>query len=88
MSNLDVIRAWKDEDYRLSLSDEQLSLLPDNPAGLMELSDADLASIVGGSGNSHDSNNDSKDDTHHDGDTGTGLGICACSVNVGIVGGC
>ncbi|WP_459195199.1 mersacidin/lichenicidin family type 2 lantibiotic [Nostoc sp. FACHB-892] len=37
MSSLDIIRAWKDEDYRLSLSDSQRALLPDSPVGLVEL---------------------------------------------------
>ena len=37
MSNLDVIRAWKDEEYRGSLNDDQLAMLPHNPAGLVEL---------------------------------------------------
>ena len=50
---MNIIRAWKDEEYRMSLSDEERSLLPDNPAGPMELSDADLESIVGGDGKSH-----------------------------------
>jgi mersacidin/lichenicidin family type 2 lantibiotic len=49
-----IIRAWKDEEYRMSLSDEELSLLPDNPAGPMELSDGQLESIVGGSGKKDD----------------------------------
>jgi mersacidin/lichenicidin family type 2 lantibiotic len=44
---MNIIRAWKDEEYRMSLSDEERSLLPDNPAGPMELSDADLDSVVG-----------------------------------------
>ncbi len=48
MSNVDVIRAWKDEEYRNSLSDEQRALLPDNPAGLVELDDSELAGIEGG----------------------------------------
>jgi len=48
MSHLDIIRAWKDEDYRASLSAEQLSLLPENPAGLIELSDEDMSSLSGG----------------------------------------
>ena len=47
---MNIIRAWKDEEYRMSLSDEERSLLPDNPAGPMELSDAELDSIVGGGG--------------------------------------
>jgi mersacidin/lichenicidin family type 2 lantibiotic len=44
---MDIIRAWKDEEYRLSLTEEQRALLPDNPAG-MELSDADLEGVAGG----------------------------------------
>jgi mersacidin/lichenicidin family type 2 lantibiotic len=49
---MDIIRAWKDEEYRLSLTEEQCAQLPDNPAGLagMELSDDDLENIVGGGG--------------------------------------
>ena len=42
MSHIDIIRAWKDEEYRLSLSDAERATLPDHPAGLIELSDADL----------------------------------------------
>jgi mersacidin/lichenicidin family type 2 lantibiotic len=38
----EIIRAWTDEEYRLSLSEEERALLPDNPAGLPELSDPDL----------------------------------------------
>jgi len=45
---MDIIRAWKDEEYRLSLSEEEQALLPANPAGLTELSDDELDSIVGG----------------------------------------
>ncbi|MBE9166110.1 mersacidin/lichenicidin family type 2 lantibiotic [Pleurocapsales cyanobacterium LEGE 06147] len=48
MSNEDIIRAWKDEEYRNSLSEEQLKLLPDNPAGIAELSDEVLQTVVGG----------------------------------------
>jgi len=43
-----VIRAWKDEEYRLSLSDAERSGLPENPAGTTELTDADLAGATGG----------------------------------------
>ena len=49
MSNIDIIRAWKDEDYCNSLSEEQRSQLPENPAGMIELSDADMESVAGGS---------------------------------------
>lgn len=47
MSNLDVVRAWKDEEYRSSLSPTELALLPQNPAGLVELTDADLTGVDG-----------------------------------------
>ena len=42
--NIDVIRAWKDEEYRLGLSEVEL---PENPAGLVELADADLEEVAG-----------------------------------------
>ncbi len=46
---IDVLRAWKDEEYYLGLSSEQRSALPANPAELVRLSDDDLRSISGGS---------------------------------------
>lgn len=46
--SVDIIRAWKDEEYRQSLSTEQLQQLPENPAGLIELSDEDMSSVAGG----------------------------------------
>ena len=45
MSTSDVIRAWKDEAYRLSLSEEERALLPENPAGEMELTDEALDNL-------------------------------------------
>ncbi len=48
MSEQDIIRAWKDRNYRESLSEEQRSGVPDNPAGISELSDADMEVITGG----------------------------------------
>ena len=48
MSNLDIIRAWKNEDYLESLNDEQRSSLPENPAGMIEMSDEDMAVVAGG----------------------------------------
>lgn len=49
MSSYDIIRAWKDEDYLESLSEEQRSQLPENPAGIVEMSDEDMESVGGGS---------------------------------------
>ncbi|MBI5928042.1 MAG: mersacidin/lichenicidin family type 2 lantibiotic [Chloroflexi bacterium] len=48
MSNVDVVRAWKDAEYRNSLTAEQRASLPENPAGLVELDDAMLDASVGG----------------------------------------
>ena len=45
---IDVIRAWKDEAYRLSLSEAESAALPANPAGIVELNDAALEGIAGG----------------------------------------
>jgi mersacidin/lichenicidin family type 2 lantibiotic len=47
MSQLEMIRAWKDEEFRSSLSAEQQALLPENPAGQIELSDDELELIEG-----------------------------------------
>jgi mersacidin/lichenicidin family type 2 lantibiotic len=45
---LDIVRAWKDEAYRQSLSEDMLDELPTNPAGELELTDACLDAIYGG----------------------------------------
>lgn len=46
--SFDIIRAWKDDEYRLSLSDEERRNLPANPVGEIELTDADLELVYGG----------------------------------------
>lgn len=43
-----IIRAWKDPEYRLSLSEEDQMHLPENPAGAIELTDDELDMAVGG----------------------------------------
>lgn len=45
---VDINRALRDEDYFASLSDEERALVPLNPAGIVEISDADLAGVAGG----------------------------------------
>lgn len=45
---VDVVRAWKDEEYRNNLTPEQLASLPPNPAGEIELTENDLDEAVGG----------------------------------------
>ncbi len=37
MSNEDIVRAWKDPEYRLTLNE-----MPPHPAGQIELADPDL----------------------------------------------
>jgi mersacidin/lichenicidin family type 2 lantibiotic len=48
MSRFNIVRAWKDAEYRRSLSEAERALLPDNPAGFIDLTDDDLDSIAGG----------------------------------------
>lgn len=48
MSHESIIRAWKDAGFRNSLSEEQRTLLPKHPAGLLELTDAQLENAAGG----------------------------------------
>jgi mersacidin/lichenicidin family type 2 lantibiotic len=48
MSHQDIIRAWKDEEYRNSLSESERAQLPENPAGLIELPDSELEAVAGG----------------------------------------
>jgi len=44
----DIIRAWKDAGYRQSLSEADQAKLPANPAGMIELTEADLGVVSGG----------------------------------------
>ncbi len=44
----DIVRAWKDASYRQSLSFEQQALLPENPVGEFELTEAELEAVSGG----------------------------------------
>lgn len=48
-----IIRAWKDDAFRASLTPEQQAELPVHPAGLVELDDDGLASAAGGDEGSH-----------------------------------
>ena len=47
MNGLDIIRAWKDEAYRLSLTEAERAALPQNPAGLVAMSE-DRLRLAGG----------------------------------------
>ncbi len=48
MSKKDIIRAWKDEEYRLSLSKADREKLLEHPAGLIELNDVEMKIVAGG----------------------------------------
>jgi mersacidin/lichenicidin family type 2 lantibiotic len=45
---VDIARAWKDPEYRKSLTPEELASLPPNPAGNPVLTDHDLDLVTGG----------------------------------------
>jgi mersacidin/lichenicidin family type 2 lantibiotic len=42
MSDVDIVRAWRDSRYRRSLSAEQLQMVPGNPAGPTDLTGDEL----------------------------------------------
>ena len=48
MKTVDIVRAWKDPSYRQSLTAAELAALPANPAGHIELGDAELGNVAGG----------------------------------------
>ena len=48
MSHIDIIRAWTDPEYCDALTAEQRAQLPENPAGMVSIDDAELARISGG----------------------------------------
>ena len=43
-----TIQAWKNEDFRLSLSEAERANLPANPAGIVELTDEALDTLLSG----------------------------------------
>jgi mersacidin/lichenicidin family type 2 lantibiotic len=49
MSPGDVVRAWRDYDFWRSLSEGDRARIPENPAGVVELMDAEMEFVAGGS---------------------------------------
>lgn len=47
MTKTEIIRAWKDPEYRSTLTDADLASIPSHPAGLIELDDEELARAAG-----------------------------------------
>jgi len=50
MSHTEVIRAWKDENYLLSLNEAERAQLPANPAGMVEFNVGLMAHAGGDKG--------------------------------------
>jgi mersacidin/lichenicidin family type 2 lantibiotic len=48
MKKLDVARAWRDEDYYLSLTEAERASLPDNPAAAIAVGESDLRVVSAG----------------------------------------
>ncbi|GCE22331.1 mersacidin/lichenicidin family type 2 lantibiotic [Dictyobacter kobayashii] len=48
--NINITKAWKDAQYRETLTSEELAQLPQNPIGALELTDADLSTVTGAFG--------------------------------------
>jgi mersacidin/lichenicidin family type 2 lantibiotic len=48
MSVEKIIRAWKDESFRHTLSAAERALLPEHPAGLIDLTAAELDALTAG----------------------------------------
>ncbi|GCE07983.1 mersacidin/lichenicidin family type 2 lantibiotic [Dictyobacter aurantiacus] len=51
--NFDIAKAWKDAQYRETLTSEELAQLPQNPIGAIELTDAALSAVSGACGSSN-----------------------------------
>jgi mersacidin/lichenicidin family type 2 lantibiotic len=49
MSSHKIVRAWEDPEYREGLSAKERAALPEDPAGGIELTDAELGHVLGGS---------------------------------------
>jgi mersacidin/lichenicidin family type 2 lantibiotic len=47
MSSIDTIRAWKDTEYRDGLTAAQQELLPEHPAGMIEIGEGVMDDVAG-----------------------------------------
>ncbi len=45
---IDIVRAWRDPEYRLSLSEAELTELPPHPAEILAVSEEALQGVFGG----------------------------------------
>ncbi len=45
---IDIARAWKDPEYRKSLTPEELASVPECPTGFVAITDDELKTVSGG----------------------------------------
>jgi len=50
---INIARAWKDAEYRKTLSADELASLPENPVGAVEISDDEASTVMGMNGGSN-----------------------------------
>lgn len=50
MKKKQILEAWRNEEYYLSLSEEERAEIPEHPAGLLDVEDEVLRAIAGGCG--------------------------------------
>jgi mersacidin/lichenicidin family type 2 lantibiotic len=48
MSHINILRAWKDDAYRLSLTEAERTQVPQRPEGLTELTEGEMSRLGGG----------------------------------------
>jgi len=48
MSKKDIIRAWKDPEFRAGLNAKDRGRIPEHPAGMIELDADELTKVAGG----------------------------------------
>jgi mersacidin/lichenicidin family type 2 lantibiotic len=48
MKKKQILEAWRNEEYYLSLSDEERAGIPEHPAGILDVEDDILRTITGG----------------------------------------
>ena len=48
MKKKQILEAWRNEEYYLSLSEEERARIPEHPSGILNIGDDVLKSITGG----------------------------------------
>lgn len=50
MKKKQILEAWRNEEYYLSLSEEERARIPEHPSGILDIEDGILSTITGGCG--------------------------------------